>query len=113
MEKVKNSTLSKCICKCILSCTCTFLQIQRKLLEGEETRFGTGMMYTTPNHGPSLNYGYQTRTHASSTKKKEKEEESQGKSKMAAQREMFEEIIEETIVTKKVDKSDVVEENSN
>lgn len=82
-------------------------------MEGEETRFGTGMMYTTPNHGLSLTYGYQTRTHTSSTKKKEKEEEGQGKSKMAAQREMFEEIIEETIVTKKVEKSDKADENSN
>lgn len=82
-------------------------------MEGEETRFGTGMMYTMPNHGFSLNYGHQTRTHTSSSKKKDKEEESQGKSKMAAQREMFEEIIEETTVTKKVEKSDVADENSN
>ncbi|XP_076141157.1 internexin neuronal intermediate filament protein, alpha a [Alosa pseudoharengus] len=88
----------------------------RKLLEGEETHFGTGMMYPIPNHVPSQSYGYQTRTYTSSNRnpKREKEEESQGKSKMAAQqREMFEEIIEETIVTKKVEKSDLVDLNSN
>lgn len=94
---------------------CSFPQKQRKLLEGEETHFGTGMTYSTMNHGPSLNYAYHTRPYTSSTRnpKKEKEEESQAKSKMAAQREMFEEIIEETIVTKKVEKSDTVDVNSN
>ncbi|XP_062375939.1 internexin neuronal intermediate filament protein, alpha a [Sardina pilchardus] len=87
----------------------------RKLLESEETHFGTGMTYPIPNHVPGMNYGYHTRTYAGSTRnpKREKEEECQGKSKMAAQREMFEEIIEETIVTKKVENSDLVDSNSN
>ncbi|KAL4639979.1 alpha-internexin [Arapaima gigas] len=82
----------------------------RKLLEGEETRISSGMTFTTPNPGPSLNYGYQTRVYTSTSKtakKEEKEEEPQGKSnKVATQREMFEEIIEETISTKKVEKNE-------
>ncbi|XP_018606462.2 alpha-internexin-like [Scleropages formosus] len=82
----------------------------RKLLEGEETRISSGMTFSTPNPSPSLNYGYQTRVYTStskSAKKEEKEEEPQGKSnKVATQREMFEEIIEETISTKKVEKNE-------
>ncbi|KAJ8389817.1 hypothetical protein AAFF_G00112860 [Aldrovandia affinis] len=84
----------------------------RKLLEGEETRFSTGMTFSTPSIGPSLNYGYQTRVYTSSprsTKKEEKDTEHHGKSpaKGAIQRETFEEIIEETIVsTKKVEKNE-------
>ncbi|KAL2083453.1 hypothetical protein ACEWY4_021226 [Coilia grayii] len=87
----------------------------RKLLEGEETHFGTGMTYLVPNQGHSPNFGYHIRAHPSSPRnpKKEKEEESQAKSKTAAQRETFEEILEEAIVTNKVDKSDMANVNSN
>ncbi|XP_064173161.1 internexin neuronal intermediate filament protein, alpha a [Anguilla rostrata] len=52
----------------------------RKLLEGEETRFNTGITFPTSN--PGLNYSYQTRIYSGSSKggkKEEKEEEAQGK----------------------------------
>ncbi|XP_006630878.1 alpha-internexin [Lepisosteus oculatus] len=88
----------------------------RKLLEGEETRFSSGISLPTPSLGPSLSYGYQTRVYTSSSKasssskreEKEKEEEAPAKpAKAPTQRETFEEIIEETIVsTKKVDKTE-------
>ncbi|KAG9337971.1 hypothetical protein JZ751_027308, partial [Albula glossodonta] len=57
----------------------------RKLLEGEETRFSTGITFpgSNPASGPSsLNYGYQSRIYTSSSKgsrKEEKDEESHGK----------------------------------
>ncbi|KAJ8402744.1 hypothetical protein AAFF_G00364160 [Aldrovandia affinis] len=56
----------------------------RKLLEGEETRFSTGLTFPSSNTstGPSP-YGYQARMYPSSSKggkKEEKEEESQGMS---------------------------------
>ncbi|KAI1896824.1 hypothetical protein AGOR_G00098840 [Albula goreensis] len=88
----------------------------RKLLEGEETRLSTGITYpiSTPTPAPSLSYGYQTRVYTSSSsksgKKEEKDDDRQSKPSSkggASQRETFEEIIEETIVsTKKVEKSE-------
>lgn len=73
----------------------------------------TGITYPTQSSGPSLNYGYQTRMYTSSaaksSKKDEKDEEHRSKppAKAVAQRETFEEIIEETIVsTKKVEKNE-------
>ncbi|KAJ8360134.1 hypothetical protein SKAU_G00166590 [Synaphobranchus kaupii] len=75
----------------------------RKLLEGEETRFSTGMTFPISNPSPSLNYSYQTRTYISSSKggkKEEKEEESQGKhSRGGNQRETSDE-------SKKMEKND-------
>ncbi|XP_028843895.1 internexin neuronal intermediate filament protein, alpha a [Denticeps clupeoides] len=84
----------------------------RKLLEGEETHFNTGVAYS--NHAPSPNYGHQARAHPapSRSSKKDKDEEAHAKSKVAAQCETFEEIIEETIVTKKKEKSDAAHVNS-
>ncbi|KAG7463027.1 hypothetical protein MATL_G00190990 [Megalops atlanticus] len=56
----------------------------RKLLEGEETRFSTGITFPSSNisSSPGLSYGYQTRVYTSSSKgskKEEKEEEPKGK----------------------------------
>ncbi|KAG2462534.1 AINX protein, partial [Polypterus senegalus] len=86
----------------------------RKLLEGEETRFSTGVSLNTPGLGPSLTYAYPTRVYSSSSKvsstvtisKKEKEEEtSKVPSKASIQRETFEQGQEEiTVSIKKVDK---------
>ncbi|XP_036387696.1 internexin neuronal intermediate filament protein, alpha b [Megalops cyprinoides] len=83
----------------------------RKLLEGEETRLSSGITFPAPSSTPSLSYGYQTRVYTSSSKggkKDEKDNEIQVKStKGSTQRETFEEIIEETIVsTKKVEKNE-------
>ncbi|XP_030628866.1 internexin neuronal intermediate filament protein, alpha a [Chanos chanos] len=85
----------------------------RKLLEGEETHFSSGMTFSGPSHAPSLNYGQPLRSYTGSSRnpKKEKDEEVQAKSKVAAQRETFEEIIEETILTKKVEKNDASDVN--
>ncbi|MBN3297187.1 internexin neuronal intermediate filament protein, alpha a [Amia ocellicauda] len=89
----------------------------RKLLEGEETRFSTGISLPTPNLGPSMSYGYQTRVYSSSpkttsAKREEKEAEPPAKpTKAATQRETFEEIIEETVSTKKVEKTEMEDTN--
>ncbi|KAL0178044.1 hypothetical protein M9458_026938 [Cirrhinus mrigala] len=81
----------------------------RKLLEGEETHFSSGVAFSST---PSITYGYQSRSAFTSTRnpKKEKEEEGHGKSKAGAKRE---ENPEETAVTKKAEKSDAVDVNSN
>lgn len=75
----------------------------RKLLEGEETHFGTGTSFLSPNMGGSLlNYGYSSRSYASAGRnsKKDKDEDGGSRSRPASSREMIEEIIEETIVIK-------------
>jgi hypothetical protein len=71
----------------------------RKLLEGEETHFSTGILFGASNHGTS-HFGYQPRasSYARSTNKE----------KEAAQRDGFKEITEE-----KVEKSDEADINSN
>ncbi|KAM3865434.1 internexin neuronal intermediate filament protein, alpha b [Diretmus argenteus] len=75
----------------------------RKLLEGEETRIGTGISYSSPSisSGGGQGYSYQTRIYTSSgksSKKEGKDEEDQGKSAgKVTQREMY----EETVVTSK------------
>uniref|UniRef100_A0A672KDE6 Low molecular weight neuronal intermediate filament-like n=1 Tax=Sinocyclocheilus grahami TaxID=75366 RepID=A0A672KDE6_SINGR len=80
----------------------------RKLLEGEETHFSSGVTFSST---PSITYGYQSRSAFTSTRnpKKEKEEEGHGKSKAGAKRE---ENPEETAVIKKAEKSDTVDVNS-
>ncbi|KAI7805431.1 internexin neuronal intermediate filament protein, alpha a [Triplophysa rosa] len=81
----------------------------RKLLEGEETHFSSGVHFSS---APSISYGYQSHSISTSTRnpKKEKEEETQPKSKAAAKRD---ENTEETAVIKKTEKSDNVDVNSN
>ncbi|XP_029608806.1 internexin neuronal intermediate filament protein, alpha a [Salmo trutta] len=71
----------------------------RKLLEGEETHFSTGILFGASNHGTS-HFGYQPRasSYARSTNKE----------KEAAQKDGFKEITEE-----KVEKSDEADINSN
>nr|XP_055025819.1 internexin neuronal intermediate filament protein, alpha a [Misgurnus anguillicaudatus] len=80
----------------------------RKLLEGEETHFSSGVTFPST---PSISYGYQSHSTFTSTRnpKKEKEEEAQPKSKAAIKRD---ENIEETAVIKKVEKSDNVDAKS-
>ncbi|XP_073691051.1 internexin neuronal intermediate filament protein, alpha a [Garra rufa] len=81
----------------------------RKLLEGEETHFSSGVAFSST---PSISYGYQSRSAFTSTRnpKKEKEEEGHSKSKVVAKRE---ENTEEPAVIKKAEKSDPVDVNSN
>ncbi|KAL7889935.1 hypothetical protein AOLI_G00021930 [Acnodon oligacanthus] len=85
----------------------------RKLLEGEETHFGAGIAYSSPNHDiSSALYSYQSRSYASSSRNPRKEkDDDQGKSKAGAQQETAEEIIEET--SKNKEKSETVDTNSN
>ncbi|XP_042340566.1 internexin neuronal intermediate filament protein, alpha b [Plectropomus leopardus] len=81
----------------------------RKLLEGEETRIGTGIAY--PGSSVSANvgqgYNYQTRIYTSTGKgSKSKDEEQQQQSKSGgkmAQREVYEETV---ITTKKMEAKD-------
>ncbi|XP_047435576.1 internexin neuronal intermediate filament protein, alpha b [Mugil cephalus] len=81
----------------------------RKLLEGEETRIGTGISYpgTSMTAGMGQGYNYQTRIYTSSgksSKKEGKDEEQQQQSKpggKASQREVYEETV---VTTKKVEK---------
>eukprot|EP00064_Thunnus_orientalis_P006385 superscaffoldBa00000662_g6402 len=82
----------------------------RKLLEGEETRIGTGITYPSPSisTGGGQSYNYQTRMYTSSGKvsKKESKEEEQQQSKAGAkvsQREVY----EETVTTKKMENQQV------
>ncbi|XP_010865491.2 internexin neuronal intermediate filament protein, alpha a [Esox lucius] len=70
----------------------------RKLLEGEETHFSTGISFNTSNHGAS-HFGYQPRASGSARSTKEKE---------VPQKDGFKEITEE-----KVEKSDEADVNSN
>uniref|UniRef100_A0A1A7WR91 Internexin neuronal intermediate filament protein, alpha b n=2 Tax=Iconisemion striatum TaxID=60296 RepID=A0A1A7WR91_9TELE len=80
----------------------------RKLLEGEETRIGTGITYPGPSigMGGGQNYNYQTRIFTSSgkTSKKEAKEEEQQLNKSSSkvsQREVYEETV---VSTKKMEK---------
>lgn len=82
----------------------------RKLLEGEETRIGTGMGYTHPSlsAGSGQSYNYQSRIYTSSGKssKKEGKDETQQQSKAGGkvtQREVYEETV---VTTKKMEKQD-------
>ncbi|XP_060907022.1 internexin neuronal intermediate filament protein, alpha b [Labrus mixtus] len=76
----------------------------RKLLEGEETRIGTGISYpgTSMSAGMGQSYNYQTRVYTSSGKGSKKDEEQQSKSgAKVSQREVYEETV---ITTKKMEK---------
>ncbi|XP_069021995.1 internexin neuronal intermediate filament protein, alpha b [Embiotoca jacksoni] len=79
----------------------------RKLLEGEETRIGTGISYPTPSMNVGHGYSYQTRIYSGSgksSKKEDKDEEQQQQSKSGGkvtQREVYEETI---VTTKKMEK---------
>ncbi|XP_052006898.1 alpha-internexin-like [Xyrauchen texanus] len=81
----------------------------RKLLEGEETHFSSGLTFSST---PSISYGYQSHPAFTPTRnpKKEKEEEGQTKSKTTAK---WDESIEDTTAKKKAEKSDIVDVNSN
>ncbi|XP_034456347.1 internexin neuronal intermediate filament protein, alpha b [Hippoglossus hippoglossus] len=73
----------------------------RKLLEGEETRIGTGISFSSPAMGAGMGqgYNYQSRIYTSSgksSKKEGKEEEQQQQSKSGGkvtQREVYEEMV--------------------
>uniref|UniRef100_A0A8C5WK20 Internexin neuronal intermediate filament protein alpha n=1 Tax=Leptobrachium leishanense TaxID=445787 RepID=A0A8C5WK20_9ANUR len=93
----------------------------RKLLEGEETRFSTtAMSITPPNPNLYPSYSYQSRSHSSSSSKttpavtSSKKAETDGVkvlSKTSTRTgETFEEVIEETLSTKKVERPDQNEE---
>lgn len=94
----------------------------RKLLEGEETRFSTTAMSITAPHTSSYpSYSYPSRMHSSTPSKTKpavttfKKEETDGASREplktpARPGETFEELIEETISTKKGDRPDENEE---
>ncbi|KAM4614956.1 internexin neuronal intermediate filament protein, alpha a [Polymixia lowei] len=71
----------------------------RKLLEGEETHFSSGMLFGAANH--SVSYSYQPRPSSGSSRSSRKEKE-------ATRKESFKEITEE-----KVEKSDEADINSN
>lgn len=80
----------------------------RKLLEGEETRIGTGITYPSPSisGGAGQGYNYQARIYTSSSKglKKEGKDDDQQQSKSGAkvsQREVYEETV---VTTKKMEK---------
>ncbi|XP_008281074.1 internexin neuronal intermediate filament protein, alpha b [Stegastes partitus] len=79
----------------------------RKLLEGEETRIGTGLSYPTPSITSGQGYSYQTRIYSSSgksSKKEGKDEEQQQPIKSGgkvSQREVYEETV---VTTKKMEK---------
>lgn len=83
--------------------------LSRKLLEGEETRIGTGITYpgTSGGGGAMQGYGYQSRVYTSSSrgaKKEGKDVEQPQQIKpgaKASQREVYEETV---ITTKKMEK---------
>uniref|UniRef100_A0A3Q4I1P7 Internexin neuronal intermediate filament protein, alpha b n=1 Tax=Neolamprologus brichardi TaxID=32507 RepID=A0A3Q4I1P7_NEOBR len=83
----------------------------RKLLEGEETRIGTGITYPSPSisAGPGQGYSYQTRIYTSSGKssRKEGKDDEQLESKSGgkmSQREVYEETV---VTTKKMQQDDI------
>ncbi|KAM9362988.1 internexin neuronal intermediate filament protein, alpha b [Symphorus nematophorus] len=84
----------------------------RKLLEGEETRIGTGITYPGPtmSAGAGQSYNYQTRVYTSSSrgsKKEGKDEEQQQQQNKSGAKVSQREIYEETVVTtKKMEKQD-------
>lgn len=91
--------------------------IYRKLLEGEETRIGTGMTYSAPSitAGAGQGYGYQTRIYSSSSKgsKKEGKEEDQQQESKSGGKMSHREVYEETVVTtKKIEKQPDASDNT-
>ncbi|KAI3352856.1 hypothetical protein L3Q82_019429 [Scortum barcoo] len=77
----------------------------RKLLEGEETRIGTGITYPSMSAGSGQAYNYQSRSYTSSgkgSKREGKEEDQQSKTgSKVSQREVYEETV---VTTKKMEK---------
>ncbi|XP_045903295.1 internexin neuronal intermediate filament protein, alpha b isoform X1 [Micropterus dolomieu] len=79
----------------------------RKLLEGEETRIGTGISYpSSMSSGVGQGYNYQSRIYTSSSKsKKESKDEDQQQESSSGGKVSQREVYEETVVTtKKVEK---------
>lgn len=79
----------------------------RKLLEGEETRIGTGITYpSSMSSGVGQGYNYQSRIYTSSSKgKKESKDEDQQQESRSGGKVSQREVYEETVVTtKKVEK---------
>lgn len=87
-----NGFLSVCVC--------------RKLLEGEETRIGTGVTYSAPSitSGGMQNYGYQSHFYTSSSKASKKESKDEEPPQKSATKVSHREVYEETAVTKKAEK---------
>lgn len=77
----------------------------RKLLEGEETRIGTGITYPSPpmSSGFGQGYGFQSRIYTSSGKssKKEGKDEDQLQQSQSGGKVSQREVYEETVVTSK------------
>lgn len=78
----------------------------RKLLEGEETRIGTGITYPSPSisAGVGQGYNYQSRIYTSSgksTKKEGKDEDQQQQQSKTGAKVSQREVYEETVVTTK------------
>ncbi|GAA6220258.1 alpha-internexin-like [Lates japonicus] len=78
----------------------------RKLLEGEETRIGTGITYPSPSisAGVGQGYNYQSRIYTSSgksTKKEGKDEDQQQQQSKSGAKVSQREVYEETVVTTK------------
>ncbi|XP_022611127.1 alpha-internexin [Seriola lalandi dorsalis] len=71
----------------------------RKLLEGEETRIGTGISYPSPSIGQGYNYQSRIYTTSGKSSKKEGKEEDQQQSKSGAK--VSQQVYEETVVTTK------------
>ncbi|KAM9856435.1 internexin neuronal intermediate filament protein, alpha b [Aulostomus maculatus] len=85
----------------------------RKLLEGEETRIGTGITYPSSSisSGGGQSYNYQTRIYTSggkSSKKEGKDDEQQPSKGKVTQREVYEETV---VTTKKMEKQQDANEN--
>lgn len=84
--------------------------VHRKLLEGEETRIGTGITYpgTSMSAGVGQGYNYQSRIYTSSSKgssKRETKEEDQQQQSKSGGKVSQREVYEETVVsTKKMEK---------
>lgn len=79
--------------------------LYRKLLEGEETRIGTGITYPSAplSTGVGQGYSYQTRIYTSSSNrsKKESKEEDQPQQSKPAGKVSQREVYEETVVSSK------------
>ncbi|XP_077381468.1 internexin neuronal intermediate filament protein, alpha b [Festucalex cinctus] len=83
----------------------------RKLLEGEETRIGTGITYPSPSITSGGSYNYQSRIYTSAGKSSKGKDESQPQSKAGSK--TTHEVYEETVVTtKKVEKQQDAGDNS-
>ena len=75
----------------------------RKLLEGEETRIGTGVTYSTPSitSGGMQSYGYTSHIYSSSNKGSKKESKDEEPPQKVSAKVSHREVYEETVVTTK------------